>query len=44
MAWLARQEDAGCGAIGTLRHVAVHWHVESYSIQMRMRNWKTTGE
>lgn len=29
------------GAIGQLRHVTVHWHVENYSIQQRMRNWKT---
>jgi len=31
------------GAIGALRHVAVHWHVENRAIQMRMRNWKTLG-
>ncbi|MBS0248045.1 MAG: Gfo/Idh/MocA family oxidoreductase [Proteobacteria bacterium] len=29
------------GAIGKLRHVTVHWHVENYAIQHRMRNWKT---
>ena len=29
------------GAIDKLRHLAVHWHVENRSIQMRMRNWKT---
>ena len=31
-------------AIGALRHVTVHWHVESRAIQMRMRNWKTAGD
>jgi predicted dehydrogenase len=31
------------GRIGALRHVAVHWHVESRAIQLRMRNWKTVG-
>ena len=29
------------GAIGKLRHLAVNWHVENRSIQVRMRNWKT---
>ena len=29
------------GAIGALRHVAVHWHVENYSTRVRARNWKT---
>ena len=28
-------------AVGRLRHLTVHWHVENYSIQKRMRNWKT---
>ena len=32
------------GAIGALRHVAVHWHVENRAIQMRMRNWKTLSD
>ena len=32
------------GAIGALRHVAVHWHVENYSVQHRLRNWKATGD
>lgn len=31
------------GAIGQLRHVAVHWQVENYSVQQRLRNWKTDG-
>ncbi len=32
------------GAIGALRHVAVHWHVENRAIQLRMRNWKTLSD
>ncbi len=32
------------GAIGALRHVTVHWHVESRALQLRMRNWKTVGD
>jgi predicted dehydrogenase len=43
MAWMRAKEMLEAGRIGTLRHVTVHWHVESYSIQNRMRNWKTTG-
>ena len=31
-------------AIGALRHVTVHWHVENRSTQMRMRNWKTLSD
>jgi predicted dehydrogenase len=29
------------GAIGVLRHVTVHWHVENRSVQQRLQNWKT---
>jgi predicted dehydrogenase len=32
------------GRIGVLRHVAVHWHVETRSIQTRMRNWKILSD
>ena len=32
------------GAIGALRHVAVHWHVENYSVRQRLRNWKTAAD
>ena len=42
-AWLRAKELLDAGAIGALRHVTVHWHVESYSIQQRMHNWKTLG-
>lgn len=43
MAWLRAKELLGAGAVGRLRHVTVHWHVESRALQMRMRNWKTAG-
>ena len=43
MPWLRAKVMLDQGAIGTLRHATVHWHVESYSIQQRMRNWKTIG-
>jgi predicted dehydrogenase len=32
------------GAIGALRQVAVHWHVENRAVQTRMRNWKTLSD
>jgi predicted dehydrogenase len=43
MAWLRAKEMLDAGCVGALRHVTVHWHVESRAIQMRMRNWKTAG-
>ena len=42
-AWLRAKEMLDQGCVGALRHVTVHWHVESRAIQMRMRNWKTAG-
>jgi predicted dehydrogenase len=30
-----------CGAIGTLRHVAVTWQVENYANRVRLESWKT---
>ncbi len=42
-AWLRAKEMLDAGCVGALRHVTVHWHVESRAIQMRMRNWKTAG-
>ena len=41
MAWQKAKALLDDGAIGRLRHVTVHWHVENYSVQNRMRNWKT---
>jgi predicted dehydrogenase len=39
--WQRAKEMLDGGAIGVLRHVAVHWHIENRAVQMRMRNWKT---
>ena len=44
MAWLRTKAMLDEGAIGKLRHVTVHWHVESRALQLRMRNWKTVGD
>ena len=44
MAWLRAKAMLEAGAVGALRHVTVHWHVESRALQMRMRNWKTVGD
>lgn len=42
-AWACAKDMLDAGAVGTLRHVAVHWHVENYSVRMRLRNWKTAS-
>ena len=44
MAWLRAKAMLDAGAVGALRHVTVHWHVESRALQLRMRNWKTMGD
>jgi predicted dehydrogenase len=44
MIWQRAKAMLDAGAVGRLRHVAVHWHTENRSIQMRMRNWKTTSD
>ena len=44
MSWQRAKTMLDAGAVGTLRHVTVHWHVESASLQLRMRNWKTVGD
>jgi predicted dehydrogenase len=44
VAWQRAKAMLDANAIGALRHVTVHWHVESRAIQMRMRNWKTVGD
>jgi len=43
-AWQRAKAMLDAGAIGALRHVAVHWHVENRATQMRMRNWKTLSD
>lgn len=44
VAWLRTKEMLDAGAIGALRHVTVHWHVESSTIQKRMHSWKASGD
>jgi predicted dehydrogenase len=44
MSWQRAKAMLDSGAIGTLRHLAVHWHVENRAIQARMRNWKTLAD
>ena len=44
MSWLRAKAMLDDGAIGTLRHVAVHWHVENRAVQLRLRNWKTSAD
>jgi len=44
VAWLRAKAMLDAGAVGALRHVTVHWHVESRALQLRMRNWKTAGD
>jgi predicted dehydrogenase len=44
MSWQRAKTLLDAGAIGPLRHVTVHWHVESRALQLRMRNWKTVGD
>ncbi len=43
-AWQRAKHVLDDGAIGALRHIAVHWHVENYSTRMRARNWKTLSD
>lgn len=42
-AWTRAKQMLDAGAIGALRHVAVHWHVENRAVQLRLRSWKTDG-
>ena len=44
MSWQRAKAMLDANAIGALRHVTVHWHVESRAIQLRMRSWKTVGD
>ena len=44
MSWQRAKTMLEATAIGALRHVTVHWHVESRTLQLRMRNWKTLGD
>jgi predicted dehydrogenase len=44
VAWLRAKEMLDEGAVGKLRHIALHWHVENRATQTRQRNWKTLGD
>src|SRR5215472_12930024 len=44
VSWQRAKAMLDASAIGKFRHVTVHWHVESRTIQLRMRNWKTIGD
>ncbi len=44
MAWMRAKEMLDAGAVGRVRHITVHWHVENRAIQMRMRSWKAAGD
>jgi predicted dehydrogenase len=44
VSWQRAKSLLDGGAVGRLRHAAVHWHTENRAIQMRMRSWKTTGD
>lgn len=44
MPWQRAKAMLDAGAVGALRHVIVHWHVESPSLRLRMRNWKSVGD
>lgn len=41
--WRRAKEIIDSSALGTLRHVAVSWHVENYATRMRLKSWKTDG-
>lgn len=43
VAWQRAKAMLDKGRIGRLHFVAVHWHFESQSTQLRVRNWKTAG-
>ena len=44
IAWLRAKEMLDEGAVGKLRHIALHWHVENRATQLRQRSWKTLGD
>jgi len=41
VSWQRAEAMLDAGAVGSLRHAAVHWHVENRGTRMRLRNWKT---
>ena len=44
LTWQRAKAMLDDGAIGTLRHVVVHWHVETRAIRTHVRNWKTLSD
>jgi predicted dehydrogenase len=42
-AWQRAKALIDDGVLGTLRYVAVTWHVENYATRMRLKSWKTDG-
>ncbi len=40
-AWARAKEMIDAGAVGTPRHIAVTWHVQTYANRHRIRSWKT---
>lgn len=42
-AWRRAKALLDGGAIGTLRHAAVSWHVENRATQLRLKSWKTNA-
>jgi predicted dehydrogenase len=39
--WKATKQLLESDTIGTIRHVHVNWHVETYAMQKRLQSWKT---
>jgi predicted dehydrogenase len=44
VAWQAAKRLLDDGAIGPLRHVTMHWHVENRATRLRLDNWKTRAD
>ncbi len=42
--WLRAKAMLDEGAMGALRHVVVHWHIENRAIRTRTHNWKTLSQ
>jgi predicted dehydrogenase len=39
--WRALKTVVGSGDLGAIRHVDLHWHVETYAHRNKLDNWKT---
>jgi len=40
-AWQAAKSILNAGQLGSLRHAAVNWNVETYAVRMNLISWKT---